>query len=116
MNLLHFIETPLFTKQITELFTDDEYQKIQQELIQDPEKGVIISGTAGMRKIRFGRNSGKSGGVRILYYYADEFGRIYMIVAYPKSVKDNITQAEKNVFKSWIQQIKAELSYGQTTL
>ena len=112
MDLLHFIETPLFTKQIKALFTDDEYQQIQQQLILHPEKGDIIQGTSGMRKIRFGRNSGKSSGVRMLYYYTDEFGRIYMIAVYPKSLKDNITTSEKNVFKSLIQQIKSELANG----
>lgn len=116
MKLLTFIETSFFTKAVKELFTDDEYQQIQKELLNDPEKGDLIQGTGGLRKIRFGRNSGKSSGVRILYYYTDEHGRIYMFAVYPKSVKDNITSAEKQVFKSLISILKQELKSGQTTI
>lgn len=99
MRLLTFIETSFFTKAIKELFDDDEYQQIQKELLNNPEKGDLIQGTGGLRKIRFGRNSGKSSGVRILYYYTDEHGRIYLFAVYPKSVKDNITNAESKYSK-----------------
>ena len=116
MQLLHFIETPVFEKRIKELFTDDEYLLIQQELLNNPVKGDLIQGTGGLRKIRFGRNSGKSGGVRILYYYTDDYGRIYMIAVYTKSSKDNITSSEKAVFKAFIQQIKWELENGSTII
>lgn len=110
MQLLTFIETSISTKAIKELF-DDEYRKIQNELLNDPQKGDLIQGTGGLRKIRFGRNSGKSSGVRILYYYTDEFGRIYLFAVYPKSVKDNITNAEKAV-KTLITMLKQELKNG----
>ncbi|MCG7411563.1 type II toxin-antitoxin system RelE/ParE family toxin [Moraxella nonliquefaciens] len=112
MQLLTFIETSIFTKAIKELFDDDEYRKIQNELLNDPQKGDLIQGTGGLRKIRFGRNSGKSSGVRILYYYTDKFGRIYLFAVYPKSVKDNITNAEKAVFKTLITILKQELKNG----
>lgn len=112
MQLLTFIETSIFTKYIKELYSDDEYLEIQKELMQNPEKGDLMQGTGGLRKIRFGRNSGKSGGVRILYYYTDEFGRIYLIMVYPKSVKDNITDAEKHVFKKLLETLKQELKNG----
>lgn len=112
MQLLTFIETSVFTKYIKELYSDDEYLEIQKELMQNPEKDDLIQGTGGLRKIRFGRNSGKSGGVRILYYYTDEFGRIYMIMVYPKSVKDNITDAEKQVLKKLLETLKQELKNG----
>jgi hypothetical protein len=116
MQLLTFIETSIFTKTIKDLFSDDEYLEIQNELLKDPEKGDIIQGTGGLRKIRFGRNSGKSGGVRVLYYYADGYGRIYLIVVYPKSVKDTVTDAEKAVFKKLLDVIKQELKHGQTII
>ncbi|MEK8493625.1 hypothetical protein P2P36_24730 [Escherichia coli] len=53
MDYLEFIETPLFTKQRIELFTEDEYQAFQTELIQNPSAGVIMRDTGGCRKIRF---------------------------------------------------------------
>lgn len=84
--------------------------------VKQPQRGDLIQGTGGLRKIRFGRNSGKSSGVRVLHYYTDEYGRIYMFAVYPKSVKDNITNAEKQVFKTLISILKQELKSGQTTL
>lgn len=116
MKLLTFIETSIFTKAVKELFDDEEYRKIQLEMLNDPEKGDIIQGTGGLRKIRFGRNSGKSSGVRFLYYYADDHGRIYLIALYPKSVKDSITNAEKAVFKKLLAILKQELKSGQTII
>lgn len=116
MILLTFIETSFFTKAITTLFTDEEYGKIQDELMLNPTKGDLIQGTGGLRKIRFGLTQGKSGGVRILYYYTDEHGRIYMIAVYPKSKKDSLTNAEKAVFKKLIEQLKQELKDGQSII
>lgn len=72
MDYLEFIETPLFTKQRIELFTEDEYQAFQTELIQNPSAGVIMRDTGGCRKIRFATgNKGKRGGVRIIYYWQE---------------------------------------------
>lgn len=112
MALLAFIETSIFTKAVKELFTDDEYRQIQIDMMTNPYKGQVIQGTGGLRKIRFGKNSGKSSGVRILYYYADDYGRIYLFAVYPKSVKDNISDYEKQVFKKLLTLLKQELAYG----
>lgn len=116
MALLTFIETSIFTKSITNLFDDNEYQQIQKELLNNPEKGDLIQDTGGLRKIRFGRNGGKRSGVRILYYHANEHHRIYLLAVYPKSLKDNITDAEKQVFKTLISILKQELNSGQTLI
>jgi hypothetical protein len=47
-----FIETPVFTRQITALVDDDDYSDFQRELAKDPEAGDVIPGTGGLRKIR----------------------------------------------------------------
>lgn len=116
MQLLTFIETSIFSKALKDLFDDDDYRKMQIELLNNPQKGDLIQGTGGLRKLRFGRNSGKSSGVRVLYYYADEYGRIYLIALYPKSVKDNITDTEKAVFKKLLTLLKQELANGQAII
>lgn len=50
MQLLTFIETSIFTKAIKKLFDDDEYRKIQNELLNDPQKGDLIQGTGGLER------------------------------------------------------------------
>ncbi len=68
---IEFIETSIFTKQIQEIATDDELKDLQIELIAQPEKGDIIQGTGGLRKIRMAVNKkGKSGGARVIYFLA----------------------------------------------
>ena len=64
-----FIETPTFTRLITALLSDDEYAGLQVELAADPERGDLIRGGGGIRKIRYAvRGRGKSGGIRAIYY------------------------------------------------
>ena len=39
-----FIETPIFTKLVSELIPDDEYRKLQLALVLRPKAGIIIPG------------------------------------------------------------------------
>lgn len=90
-----FIETSIFTKQIKELISDDEYRELQQELLVQPDKGDLIKNGGGIRKVRCTQGSkGKSGGIRVIYYWITEDDQIFMLLAYPKSVKENLTDKE----------------------
>ncbi|MFS1701535.1 type II toxin-antitoxin system RelE/ParE family toxin [Alteromonas sp. AMM-1] len=105
---IEFVETSIFTKQIKELATDDELKDLQVELIAQPDKGVIIRGTGGLRNVRMAVGSaGKSGSVRVLYVlsHAD---RIYLVLAYPKSVKENLTDEAKSNLKQLVKLLKGE--------
>ncbi|WNL40667.1 type II toxin-antitoxin system RelE/ParE family toxin [Halomonas sp. PAMB 3232] len=105
---MEFIETSLFTRQIRELATDDELKELQKTLIAQPSKGDLIQGTGGLRKVRMALESqGKSGSVRVIYFLAT-FDTIYLILAYPKSTKDSLTDAEKAVLKKLTKQLKEE--------
>jgi mRNA-degrading endonuclease RelE of RelBE toxin-antitoxin system len=97
---MKIIETPIFTKKITSLITDDEYRNLQNELILNPEKGNIIRGSGGLRKIRWrisGR--GKSGGVRIIYFWIIKKDTILMLLVYPKNEQDNLTPSQLKILK-----------------
>lgn len=103
---LHFVEVGAFPEIITELLTDDEYTALQSELRKDPEKGNLIQGTGGARKIRAkAGNKGKSGGVRVVYYFQME-ETIWMLAAYPKSRKKNLTEDDKKALRVYIEEIK----------
>lgn len=106
---IEFIETSVFTKQIKLIATDDELKDLQIELIAQPEKGDLIQGTGGLRKIRMATgNQGKSGGIRIIYFLAT-VEIIYLILAYPKNVKDNLTNSEKAELKKLTKVLKGEI-------
>lgn len=106
---IEFIETSMFTRQIKALATDDELKELQAILIESPDKGDLITGTGGLRKVRMATgNQGKSGSARVIYFLAtDEV--IYLVMAYPKSEKDSLTNAEKAELKLLTQQLKKEV-------
>ena len=106
---IEFIETPMFTRQIKQIATDDELKELQKELIESPDKGDLIQKTGGLRKIRMATgNQGKSGSARVIYFLAtDEI--IYLVMAYPKSTKDSLTDAEKSDLKKLTKLLKDEV-------
>ncbi|NMG49186.1 hypothetical protein GO613_13845 [Azoarcus communis] len=92
---MEFIETPVFTRLITGLLSDDDYAKLQLQLADRPDSGDVIPGGGGIRKLRYALpGRGKSGGIRVIYYWIKDDGQILMLVAYPKSKKDTLTDAE----------------------
>lgn len=106
---LVFIETPMFTRQIKQIATDDELKELQKELIESPDKGDLIQKTGGLRKIRMATGSqGKSGSTRVIYFLATE-EVIYLVMAYPKSVKDSLTDTEKIELKRLTKLLKGEV-------
>lgn len=100
-----FIETSIFTKQIKELVSDEEYRQLQQDLLVQPDKGDLIKNGGGIRKVRCAQgNKGKSGGIRVIYYWVTEDDQIFFLVAYPKSVKDNLTDKETSILRQLVKE------------
>nr|WP_051076224.1 MULTISPECIES: type II toxin-antitoxin system RelE/ParE family toxin [unclassified Thioalkalivibrio] len=100
LHAIELIETPTFTRQSQTIATDDELKELQCTLIAQPDKGDLIQGTGGLRKIRIGLGQqGKRGGGRVIYFLASK-EIIYLILAYPKNAKDNLTATEKAALKA----------------
>lgn len=101
-----FIETPTFTRLISELLADDDYSKLQEELVKRPDAGDLIKDGGGIRKVRWKRTgTGKSGGIRIIYYWLTEDHQILMLVAYPKNIKDSLTDKETAVLRKLVKDL-----------
>lgn len=101
-----FIETPTFTRLISTLLPDDEYAKLQEELVKRPDAGDLIKNGGGIRKLRWKRSgTGKSGGVRVIYYWMTSDEAILMLVAYPKSTKDNLTDQETAILRKLVKEL-----------
>lgn len=106
MRGMEFIETPTFTRLVTQLLTDDEYREMQNALVEDPERGDIIKGGGGIRKLRHAvQGRGKSGGVRAIYYWVKDDHQIYMLVVYPKSKKDDLTDKEVAILRELVKEL-----------
>jgi hypothetical protein len=92
---MNFIETSMFTRHIVSLLDDTDYTILQRALLLNPALGDIIPGSGGIRKLRWAaKGHGKSGGARVIYYWAVSEETILMLDAYPKNVKVNLTKDE----------------------
>lgn len=92
---MDFIETSIFTRNIVGLLDDADYAVLQHALLLNPALGDIIPGSGGIRKLRWAaKGHGKSGGARIIYYWAVSKETILLLDAYPKNVKADLTKDE----------------------
>ncbi|MBT8363806.1 MAG: hypothetical protein KJP23_03810 [Deltaproteobacteria bacterium] len=101
-----FIETPIFTKLVTDLLPDDEYRKIQLALVLRPEAGKIIPGSGGLRKIRWKISaSGKRGGLRLIYFWDVHEDRIYMLLIYKKSKQEDLNPNQLKILRNLVKEL-----------
>jgi putative transcriptional regulator len=104
-----FIETDSFNKAITALMPDEDYARLQQACVDDPELGDLIPGTGGMRKVRWTPGGkGKSGGARVIYFWRDRAAQIIFLMVYGKGVKTNLTAGEKRRLKQAAEALKQQ--------
>lgn len=103
-----FVMLPEFDKKWKEIgFTDKELKTLQEELTINPNKGDLMQGTGGLRKIRVAfEGRGKSSSARVCYVDFAVYERIYLITAYTKNEKDNLTKEERNEVKKVIELFK----------
>ena len=105
--MLEFRETELFTRAVTALLSDDEYAELQGALIVDPEAGDVIKETGGLRKLRWSqvrRGKGKRSGVRVIYYWYATGSLIYMLVAYSKDQRDDLSAVQKKALSRLVRE------------
>ncbi len=89
--MFSFIETRLFTRLVQDYLADEDYSRLQRQLIENPEAGAVIRGSGGVRKLRWSaQGRGKRGGYRVIYYLRRPKGVIWMLTIYPKSMTDSI--------------------------
>lgn len=81
----------------------------EDEIAAAPDAWPVIKSTGGVRKARAARGaSGKSGGVRIIYYYLVVNEQIYLLDIYAKNEQENITEASKKVLRETVKILKGE--------
>lgn len=103
-----FIILPEFDKQWKAMnLTDDDLRRLEDLILENPELGDVMQGTGGLRKLRFSfSDRGKSGSSRVCYINIVRKEKIFLITAYPKNVKDNLSKAERNNIKQLVEILK----------
>jgi len=88
---------PAYLKAAEGIFSEAERARIVDMVAADPECGELMQGTGGFRKVRVGRSGmGKRGGARVVYILRNDAFPIFLVTAYAKNEKDNLTRKERN--------------------
>lgn len=102
-----FIETPPFERLRAEYLGDEQYRLLQVWLMANPEAGIVIRGSGGIRKLRWGSDGrGKRGGMRIIYYYMHAQSQMFFLTLYRKSEVSDLSRDEIRTLRSFVRQIQ----------
>src|ERR1700738_5196801 len=97
------VETPSYLADAERLFSADERLAIVERLATDPTCGVVVPGSGGIRKVRFGFGGrGKSGGARIIYLFSGESLPVFVLAVFAKNEKANLSAAERNALAKMV--------------
>lgn len=104
--MITIAETEPFQRKIAKLLSGEEKNDLIAYLSEHPGSGDLIQGTGGLRKLRWARGSkGKSGGVRVIYYYHGEMMPLYLLAVFGKNEKANISSGEKNILSKAVKDL-----------
>ena len=104
-----FVELPAFTRHRSRYLDEKAFLDLQQLLMNNPEAGLLIPGTGGMRKLRFAdarRQKGKRGGIRLIYFWWKNGEQFWLFTLYGKGELSDLLPNEKKALKH---QLKTEL-------
>lgn len=101
------VETSAFISAAKDVFSDEEVEALIRTLAAKPESGKIMEGTGGVRKMRVAlEGRGKSGGARVVYYYHSAKMPLFLMTAFAKNEKSNLSKAEKNAMAAAVAKLK----------
>ena len=100
---MHIIETPIFTRRVQEILSDEQYRLLQTYLINRPDSGKIIPGSGGLRKLRWSLGGrGKRAGIRIIYYWFVSQETMLLLFLFAKNEQDDLTPEQFRQLKKVI--------------
>ena len=98
------IETPVFSRKVEDLLSDNEREDFAVFISQNPTAGSVVRGSGGVRKVRWVRpGTGKSGGVRVIYYNQLQHEEIWLLTLYAKNERSTIPAHELKLIKEAIE-------------
>ncbi|OED44672.1 addiction module toxin RelE [Endozoicomonas sp. (ex Bugula neritina AB1)] len=91
------VELASYRKRAEDLLSDSDREDIIRYLAEVPKAGNLIRETGGVRKLRWKRgSSGKSGGVRVIYFYYNEGVPLFLLTMYGKGEQENLSMAQRH--------------------
>jgi hypothetical protein len=106
--MITVVELPEYLRRAKKLLHEEERNQLLNYLAAHPTAGVIVEGTGGIRKLRWKREGmGKSGGVRVIYYYHNEHYPVFLLTIFGKSEQANLSKGERNDLANMIRDLIA---------
>ena len=100
-------ELPEYLRAAARLLADVDRRAIIDHLAANPDAGDLIEGTGGVRKLRWGRDGrGKSGGVRVIYYFHSDAMSLYLLTMFAKNERANLSKGERNALAGLVVVLK----------
>ncbi len=108
------VEMPEFRRQVAAaLLNEEEILDLVTRIAKDPKAGEVVTGTGGVRKLRFAvPGRGKSGGARAIYVYYSEELPVFLLTCFPKNKKTDLTQAEKREMRKLVPALRVAYEAG----
>ena len=100
-----FVELPAFTRHRNDYLNDEGFRALQHALMEQPEKGDVIEGTGGLRKLRRPdpkRGKGKRGGLRLIYFWWEAGRQFWLFTLYDKDEMEDLSAKEKGLLKDML--------------
>jgi hypothetical protein len=105
-SLITVAETRPFQRKVLQLLSEIEKAELIAYLSMHPGAGVLIKGTGGIRKLRWARSGrGKSGGVRVVYYFHSQEMPLYLLTLFGKNEKADLSMEEKNYLSGLVKEL-----------
>ncbi len=106
---MQIFSTKTYERAVTKLITAASRKKMEAAVAADPTAAPVVPGTGGIRKMRWAISSrGKRGGVRTIYFYHAGPQAIYLLTAYAKADRDDLSPADKKAWSRLVAEIKKE--------
>ncbi len=98
-----------YERAIRKLLSEDSRREMEAAIVAGPDAAPVIRGTGGIRKLRWaGSGRGKRGGIRAIYFWRADPGAIYMLTAYAKADRDDLTVADRKALARLVTEIERE--------
>jgi hypothetical protein len=111
LSIMLFVESSRFSRDFARQATDEALRLIQIALMEDPNRGTLIPGTGGLRKLRWShprQQRGKRGGLRLLYLPLPDADCLHLLHCFAKNEKEDLTPQERREVKRLVEQLKLE--------
>ena len=108
--LITIVEHDHYLKQARKLLKEEQIDEIAEILATKPKAGEIMQGTGGFRKMRYAgvHGKGKSGGMRVIYFFVTADKEVHLVEIYGKNEKDNLTKTQRNELAKLASLLKGE--------